>query len=713
MNAVTTEILALAHDAGVPPAPPEAHRQAADVRDLPLKRLVASPYNVRRVPRTGIKELALNIWHTGGLLQNLVVHAMKVGPKKAQTFGVAAGERRRLALVYLLEHGYIPADYPVRCLVVPVADAVLLSATENEMREPMHPADACDAYRVLVDAGRAVAEVAEIYGVSVQTVHRRLKLARVSPTLVELFRDDQIGADQMMALALSDSHDEQERAWFDAQPHDRHAQAIRRKLIAGERDFLNNRVALYVGIDAFEAAGGSVRRDLFSDDGSAWYSDQALMERVALEQLGVVAAEVLNEGWGWVEPVLTFDYHARCRFVQIAPTSVPPTDEQQQELDEIDARVVVIAEQQEAPDVDEETYDRLCNEETTLSLRYAAIEDSLAVYTPLQKAGAGAIVTIEQDGTLTVMRGWVKKPEATNPVVDNSSDDSDATDDSNDTADGSPGATEGGISPAPAPKEDSPHSAALTRRLNARRTAAVGMALARQPHVALAALVHRFLVSEYAAGSAASALDIQWHDKADTIERAAPELADDLAYRLHSEQRSGWSGVIPADSAALFGWCVEQTDERLMLILAQYVAASLDSVTIDERPHAINSLIPALGLNMADEWKPTRASYFDHVPKARIADVVAAAVSHAEGMRIAKLKKADAAAEAERLMAGRGWLPEHLAQAEVRTSNLWQLLRDRDDEAELDPVNDGQFGAAHVEPAEQVEHIDRTESVEE
>ncbi|KVL85317.1 ParB/RepB/Spo0J family partition protein [Burkholderia stagnalis] len=710
MNAVTTEIPAIAHDAGVPPAPPEAHRLADDVRDLPLKRLVASPYNVRRVPRTGIKELALNIWHTGRLLQNLVVHAMKVGPKKAQTFGVAAGERRRLALVYLLEHDYISADYPVRCLVVPVEDAVLLSATENEMREPMHPADACDAYRVLVDAGRTVADVAEIYGVSVQTVYRRLKLARVSPKLVDLFRDDQIGADQMMALALSDSHDEQERAWFDAQPHDRHAQAIRRKLVAGERDFLSNRVALYVGIDAFEAAGGSVRRDLFSDDGSAWYADQALMERVALEQLGAAAAEVLNEGWDWVEPVLTFDYHARCRFAQIAPTNVPPTDEQQQELDAINARVVVIAEQQEAPDVDEEAYERLCDEETALSERYAAIEDSLSIYTPLQKAGAGAIVTIEQDGTLAVMRGWIKKPEAANPAATENSGDDSA--DSNDTDGGTPGATVRGVSPAPAPKVDSPHSAALTRRLNARRTAAVGMALARQPHVALAALVHRFLAAEYAAGSAASALDIQWHDKADTVERAAPELADDLAYRLHGEQRSAWAGVIPADSAALFDWCVEQTDERLMLILAQYVAASLDSVTIDERPHAINSLIPALGLNMADDWTPTRASYFDHVPKARIADVVAAAVSHAEGMRIAKLKKADAAAEAERLMAGRGWLPEHLAQAEVRTCNLWQLRRDRDDEAELDSVNDDQSEAAHVEPAEQVEHIDHTESGE-
>ncbi|CAM2163472.1 ParB family transcriptional regulator, chromosome partitioning protein [Burkholderia cepacia] len=699
MNAVTTEIPALAHDAGVPPAPPEAHRQADDVRDIPLKRLVASPYNVRRVPRTGIKELALNIWHTGGLLQNLVAHAMKVGPKKAQTYGVAAGERRRLALVYLMEHDYIPADYPVRCLIVSVEDAVLMSAVENEMREPMHPADACDAYRVLVDAGRTVGEIAEIYGISEQIVQRRLKLARVSPKLVELFRDDHIRSDQMMALALSDSHDEQERAWFDAHPNDRDAQTIRRKLVAGERDFQNSRVALYVGIDAFEAAGGAVRRDLFSDTGTAWYADQALMERVALEQLGVVAAEVLQEGWEWVEPMITIDYTVRTRFAKIAPTAVPPTDEQQQEMDAIDARMEVIYSAQEDTEVDEETYERLCEEEIALSERYAAIEESLSVYTPLQMAGAGAIVTIEQGGILSVLRGWVKKPEAISTVANHSDDDSHEPD-GDGTGDG---ATVRSPTPAPAPIEKGPHSGALTQRLNARRTAAIGMALARHPHVALAALVHRFLVSEYARGSATSAIAIRWHDKTDTVERGASELADDLGYRLHGEQRSAWAGVIPDNSAALFDWCVGQTDERLLLILAQYVAASLDSVTVDERPHAINGLIPALGLNMADEWKPTRASYFDHVSKARIVEVVAAAVSPAEGMRLAKLKKADAAAEAERLTAGTGWLPEHLAQAEVRTDTLWQLRRGQDADADLDPDDDDQSAAADAVPVEQTE----------
>ncbi|WP_198385311.1 hypothetical protein [Burkholderia ubonensis] len=58
MNPVTTDVPALAHDAGVPPAPPEAHQTAGEFRLIPLKRLVDSPYNIRRTEPTGIEALA-------------------------------------------------------------------------------------------------------------------------------------------------------------------------------------------------------------------------------------------------------------------------------------------------------------------------------------------------------------------------------------------------------------------------------------------------------------------------------------------------------------------------------------------------------------------------------------------------------------------------------------------------------------------------------
>ncbi|MCM2485686.1 ParB/RepB/Spo0J family partition protein [Burkholderia glumae] len=680
MNAVITEIPALAHDAGVPPAPPEAHQQADDVRLIPLKRIVASPFNMRRKQPIGIEALADNIWHTGGLLQNLVVHPMKVGAKRAQTYGVAAGERRRRALALLAERGNIPDDYPVRCLVVSVEDAVLMSAAENEMREPPHPADQFEAFRVMVDAGRSVSEIAEIYGTSEQTVRRRLKLARVSPKLIELFRNDEIRIDVMQALAVSDSHDEQERAWFDAPDYDRGAATIRRKLVAGEHDFQSNRIALFVGIDAYEAAGGNVRRDLFSDQGTAWYSDHALMERVAADMLETVAATVRGEGWAWVKVIPVFDYATRATLQRLPATAAPPTDEQRQEMDAISARMDAIQAEQEDEEIDEATFERLGDEYAALEHRHVQIEESLQVYTPLQMATAGAVVSIDSHGAPTIERGWIKRGDTEHAQDGDLAADDGEDNDADDAA--SPLARNPAGSPAAAaPAAKGPHSAALTLRLNARRTASISLAIARQPHVALAALVHRFLVSEYAPGSGASAIDIQWRDNTSSVGRHAPELADDLPYRIATEQRGAWAGIIPNDTDALLAWCIEQPDERLLTILAQYVAASLDGLAPDEAPHCINALVPALGLNLADDWKPTRASYFDHVPKARIADVVTAAVSPAEGMRILKLKKDAAAAEAERLVSNTGWLPEHLAAAETRPRELWRKRRAEDDDA--------------------------------
>ncbi|QHE14259.1 YadA-like family protein [Burkholderia glumae] len=202
MNAVITEIPALAHDAGVPPAPPEAHQQAGEERLIPLRRLVASPFNVRRAKRTGLQTLAANIEHVG-LLQNLVVHPMKVGAKRAQTYGVAAGESRRLAMLELVERGSLSLDTEVRCLVVSTDAAVLISTSENVTQHPMHPADQCDAFRALVDSGRSIPDVAAIYAISETMVRQRLKLARVSPKLIELFRNNEIRLDVMQALSTS------------------------------------------------------------------------------------------------------------------------------------------------------------------------------------------------------------------------------------------------------------------------------------------------------------------------------------------------------------------------------------------------------------------------------------------------------------------------------------------------------------------------------
>ncbi len=59
---------------------------------------------------------------------------------------------------------------------------------------------------------------------------------------------------------------------------------------------------------------------------------------------------------------------------------------------------------------------------------------------------------------------------------------------------------------------------------------------------------------------------------------------------------------------------------------------------------------------MAAWWQPTAENYFKHVSKAVMLEAVAEfAPEHVT--RLAKLKKADMAGEAERLAEGTGWMP--------------------------------------------------------
>ena len=60
-------------------------------------------------------------------------------------------------------------------------------------------------------------------------------------------------------------------------------------------------VAKFVMLEAYEKAGGAVRRDAFSDDEkTAYLQDTALLERLATEKLRRRVKAVLAEGWKWV-----------------------------------------------------------------------------------------------------------------------------------------------------------------------------------------------------------------------------------------------------------------------------------------------------------------------------------------------------------------------------------------------------------------------------
>ena len=231
---------------------------------IPLTRLFHSDANVRRTGKTeGINELAASI-AAHGLRQNLNVLPRADG----KGFEVVAGGRRLKALKQLARAGQLPKDAPIRCLVLAETDdAAEISLAENAVRTAMHPDDQFEAFRALIeDKAVPLEEVAARFGVTPAVVRQRLKLAKVSPQLRALYRKGEMTLDHVMALAISDDHAAQEAAWASLPEWNRDADALKAALthdtVPG-----TDRLAIFVGIDAYVEAGGTVIRDLFSAEG--------------------------------------------------------------------------------------------------------------------------------------------------------------------------------------------------------------------------------------------------------------------------------------------------------------------------------------------------------------------------------------------------------------------------------------------------------------
>ena len=143
----------------------------------------------------------------------------------------------------------------------------------------------------------------------------------------------------------------------------------------------------------------------------------------------------------------------------------------------------------------------------------------------------------------------------------------------------------------------------------------------------------------------------------DRLEGMAPDWPESPAAVALRELQQVAGEALPQDSAELFAALLAMEQGELVRLLAVCVAATVDVVTPRATAHQPGAeLAQAVGLDMAAWWRPTADGYFQHVPKAAILEAVGEfAPSHAA--RLAKLKKADIASEAERLADGTGWMP--------------------------------------------------------
>ena len=283
---------------------------------VPYHRLVLSPHYQARAhegpDNLNLTGLTASI-KTLGLLQNLLVT-----PGHRGRYEVCGGGRRWQAMGCLIASGDWPENYPVPVLVVEAEQALLVSLSENRHQHPMHPADEFAAFAKLIEQGRSVEDVAACFGVTPLVVKRRMKLAQVSPVLMALYRCDEINLDHLMALASVDDHQRQEQAWAALPEWNRRPECLR-ALLAQDEVASSDPVVRFVTLEFYESAGGAVRRDLFSDDGTVYVLDRVLLGRLAHERLALAASHLTDDGWSWVETQLRFDYSVYGKHGQAQP----------------------------------------------------------------------------------------------------------------------------------------------------------------------------------------------------------------------------------------------------------------------------------------------------------------------------------------------------------------------------------------------------------
>ena len=302
-------------------------------RNIPLNRLTLSAANVRTTsadPEED-KELQESILALGVLESLLVV------PNGDDNFAVIAGGRRLAALQQLAEAGKIPAEYVAPCRIYNGgADPAEVSLHENEKRAAMHPADQYEAYARLRANGMTAAEIASRAGVSERQVTKMLRLAAVTPELLVAFRNGDMNLQTLMAFTVTEDRQAQLDVWAKARSGGTTwPEHIRRQLTQGAV-IGSSGLALFVGLEAYEKAGGRVQRDLFSrcDDEAVYLLDRGLLVKLAEAKLKKTA-DRLAKRWKWVEIQIDPAWDRIHTLHKLRGAAGTPTAAEQKRLDQL------------------------------------------------------------------------------------------------------------------------------------------------------------------------------------------------------------------------------------------------------------------------------------------------------------------------------------------------------------------------------------------
>ncbi|AWI91903.1 DNA-binding protein (plasmid) [Methylobacterium sp. DM1] len=672
-------------------AAPAAKITLTEAAAIPFDKLTLSQANVRRIAQgMSIEDLAEDIAHRG-LLQSLSVRPiLDAAGQETGRYEVPAGGRRYRALEHLVKTRRMAKGVKVPC-IIRAADSPISatedSMAENAMREALHPLDQFRAFKALADAGLPPADIAARFFVTETIVRQRLRLAGISPVLLDAYAAGELTLECLMAFSVTEDAERQVKVWEALCRRGGVSNWSIRQALTERTVSVGDARAVFVGEEAYIAAGGTVLRDLFTDRGDGWFQDAALLDRLAEAKLAEFSQSVAAEGWKWIEVQLSLGHSHTYGLRTLRTRSELSEAEEtafEAAVEEFDSLNDQYGYGEEIP---ADAAERLA----ALEEEIAAFEVRAAIYDPADIAIAGAFVSLDYDGRSTVRRGYVRPEDEPVAAPEAAAAGATQTGGAGCEADavgaGSPEAgadgqtvrpepsvmraiiTIGGGSTASTPtaepeETDRPLSEQHRTELTSYRTIALREALADDPEAAFIAVLHamviRVIVNGYRTGSC-----LEVSTTSSRVDHTVQGLDAFRPATSLDARREAWAKRLPEEHGAIWDFLIDLAPEARTELFALCAGLSVNAMhaPYDRRPEALphaDRLARLVGLDMTRDWTPTAANYFSRVTKGRIL----AAVREAKGEDVARLleglKKGDMAREAERLMAGSGWLPELL-----------------------------------------------------
>lgn len=405
------------------------------------------------------------------------------------------------------------------------------------------------------------------------------------------------------------------------------ADTIRNLITSSETEISRSHKLAFVGKDAYLAAGGTIRADLFSGDDDG-YIDTALVESLTLEKLQQIAEALeKEEGVAWTE--VRADGRMHSWDSKVKRSYVVPVERCPDYTPEEDAQVSELRAQW-----------RLTDDEALkpqLKMQIAALENTADKrhWSALDKDKTGAVVCYES-GVCFIQRGVQRLTDLPKKTKPENKDDIQAL-------------SEG-------------YSVALVRSMSCERSLAVQAALGSKPDISVAMLTWTLCRSTFSHGNYDNTpMKVSLTDNNSALVADSAMKEEGKAMQFMKQQKAEWQARLPERWAQDFRWLLDwSTDDALGLLgfcSAATVCCFQERVYGKSQTSNLDALETAMGFDLADWWQPTAEGFFRRMSKDQIVGALTEAGKKGNASDAGKMKKGDAADFAEEALKGTRWVP--------------------------------------------------------